>query len=96
VARGRFGRRALLVYLVKYLFLLFTGWVFNSQEATGSYVFVVFLVNKVMGVLLIPFLLIFAFAVRNWLKYRSLYPSDWFFYCSVTAIGFLSWPSAVN
>jgi hypothetical protein len=52
----------LLVYLVKYLFLLFTGWVFNSQEATGSYVFVVFLVNKVMGVLLIPFLLIFAFA----------------------------------
>lgn len=52
----------LAVYLVKYLFLLFTGWVFNSKEATGSYVFVVFLVNKVMGVLLIPFLLILAFA----------------------------------
>ncbi|MEO7530422.1 MAG: DUF4271 domain-containing protein [Sediminibacterium sp.] len=52
----------LLVYLVKYLFLLFTGWVFNTQEAAGSYVFVVFLVNKVLGVLLIPFLLIFAFA----------------------------------
>ncbi len=52
----------LLVYLVKYLFLLFTGWVFNNKEAAGSYVFVVFLVNKVMGVLLIPFLLIFAFA----------------------------------
>lgn len=52
----------LLVYLSKYLFLLFTGWVFNTKEAAGSYVFVVFLVNKVLGVLLIPFLLILAFA----------------------------------
>lgn len=50
------------VYLVKYLFLVFTGWVFNSKEAAGSYVFVVFLVNKVLGVLLIPFLLVLAFA----------------------------------
>lgn len=52
----------LLVYLVKFLFLLFTGWVFNTKEAAGSYVFVVFLVNKVLGVILVPFLLIFAFA----------------------------------
>ena len=52
----------LLLYLGKYLFLLFTGWVFNTKEAAGSYVFVVFLVNKVLGVLLIPFLLILAFA----------------------------------
>lgn len=52
----------LLIYLGKYLFLLFTGWVFNNKEAAGSYVFVVFLVNKVLGVLLVPFLLILAFA----------------------------------
>jgi hypothetical protein len=52
----------LLIYLVKFLFLLFTGWVFNTKEAAGSYVFVVFLVNKVLGVILVPFLLIFAFA----------------------------------
>lgn len=52
----------LLVYLGKYLFLLFTGWVFNTREAAGSYVFVVFLVNKILGVLLIPFLLILSFA----------------------------------
>lgn len=51
-----------LIYLGKYLFLLFAGWVFNTKEAAGSYVFLVFLVNKVMGVLLIPFLLILAFA----------------------------------
>jgi hypothetical protein len=52
----------LLTYLVKYLFLLFSGWVFNTKEAAGSYVFVVFLVNKVLGVMLIPFLMVLAFS----------------------------------
>lgn len=52
----------LVVYLFKYLFLLFAGWVFNMKEAAGSYIFFVFMVNKVMGILLIPFLLIMAFA----------------------------------
>ncbi len=52
----------LLVYLVKYLFLLFAGWIFNTKEAAGSYVFVVFLVNKVLGILLVPFLIILSFA----------------------------------
>ena len=51
-----------LIYLIKYLFLLFAGWVFNTKEAAGSYIFLVFLVNKVLGVLLIPFLLILSFA----------------------------------
>jgi len=52
----------IFVYLGKYLFLLFAGWVFNTKEAAGSYIFLVFMVNKVMGVLLIPFLLILSFA----------------------------------
>jgi hypothetical protein len=50
-----------LVYVGKYLFLLFAGWVFNAREAAGSYIFIVFMVNKVMGVLLVPFLLVLAF-----------------------------------
>ena len=50
------------VYLIKYLFLQFNGWVFNAKEASGSYIFVVFLVNKVLGVVLIPFILILCFA----------------------------------
>ena len=52
----------ILVYLGKYLFLLFAGWVFNTKEAAGSYIFLVFMVNKMMGILLIPFLLILSFA----------------------------------
>ena len=35
---------------------------FNTKEAAGSYVFVVFLVNKILGVVLVPFLLVIAFA----------------------------------
>ena len=37
-----------VVYLVKYIFLAFSGWVFNVPEATSAYSFVVFLVNKVL------------------------------------------------
>ncbi len=50
------------VYLGKYLFLLFAGWVFNAKEAAVSYTFIVFMVNKVMGVVLIPFLLVLSFS----------------------------------
>ncbi|MCW3088579.1 MAG: hypothetical protein JWQ78_1965, partial [Sediminibacterium sp.] len=65
---GSFGLVALVcaaalvvIYVGKYLFLLFAGWVFNTREAAGSYIFVVFMVNKVMGVALIPFLLLLSF-----------------------------------
>ncbi len=52
------------VYLGKYLFLLFSGWVFNSRDPAAGYVFIVFLVNKAIGILLIPFLLLVAFAAK--------------------------------
>lgn len=50
------------IYLGKYAFLRLSGWVFNAQEATNTYVFIVFLVNKILGITLIPFLLILAFS----------------------------------
>lgn len=51
-----------IVYFGKFLFLQFSGWVFNSKEAAINYTFTVFLVNKVMGVILVPFLFLMAFA----------------------------------
>ena len=51
-----------VVYLVKYIFLAFSGWVFNVPEATSAYSFVVFLVNKVLGIILIPFVWIITFS----------------------------------
>jgi hypothetical protein len=50
-----------LIYLGKYVLLKFTGWVFNLSKATDTYIFIVFLVNKMLGMLLLPFLVLIAF-----------------------------------
>jgi hypothetical protein len=51
-----------LIYGGKYIFLQLTGWVFNSGEAMRSYIFVVYLVNKIMAVLFLPLLILVAFS----------------------------------
>jgi hypothetical protein len=51
----------MIIYIVKYLFLLFSGWVFNVKEPAHTYAFIVFLVNKIIGIILLPLLFIFAF-----------------------------------
>jgi hypothetical protein len=50
------------LYLFKFLFLWFTGWLFSQREAIGNYSFIVFLTNKAMGVFLIPAILLLAFS----------------------------------
>jgi hypothetical protein len=51
-----------LIYLIKYLFLIFSGWVFNVKNSTDTYLFIVFLANKIWGMICIPFVLIIAFS----------------------------------
>jgi hypothetical protein len=51
-----------IIYLVKYGFLRLSGWLFNYPEVTSGYVFTLYLVNKVLGVALLPFILLLAFA----------------------------------
>ncbi len=51
-----------LIYLVKLLVLKLTGWVFHMEEATDTYIFVVFLVNKLLGIFLMPVIVLIAFA----------------------------------
>ncbi len=50
------------IYLVKFIGLKITGWLFNLKEATDSYIFIVFIINKMLGIMLLPFLLLLAFA----------------------------------
>jgi hypothetical protein len=50
------------IYLVKYIGLKITGWLFNVSNATDSYIFIVFIINKMLGIFLLPFLLLLAFA----------------------------------
>lgn len=49
------------VYTVKFAGLNITGWLFNIRAATESYSFLVFLINKVIGIFLLPFLIILSF-----------------------------------
>jgi hypothetical protein len=51
-----------VIYLVKFLVLKFSGWVFNISRATDTYIFVVFLVNKMLGIFLLPFLILISFS----------------------------------
>jgi hypothetical protein len=50
------------IYFIKFLVLKFVGWVFSISRATDIYIFVVFLVNKMMGIFLLPFLILITFS----------------------------------
>ncbi len=50
------------VYMVKYITLKATGWVFNIRSLTDTYIFIVFIINKVLGIFLLPVLFLLAFS----------------------------------
>lgn len=58
----------IVVYVVRFLFLKFTGWVFNIAEITDTYTFNVFLINKILGIAIIPFTIILAFGQGAWVQ----------------------------
>lgn len=51
-----------ILYFFKYFFLRFSGWLFNVKEATTTYIFLVYLINKISGIILIPFIILIAFS----------------------------------
>ena len=51
-----------LIYLVKFCTLKFTGWITGLTEVTNTYVFIIFLINKIIGIFLVPFIVIMSFA----------------------------------
>ncbi len=50
------------IYLVKFLTIHLSGWIFNATADAQSYMYVVFMVNKIIGILSLPAILIFAFS----------------------------------
>ncbi len=52
------------IYLVKYIGLKIMGWLFSMSALTDAYIFIVFLINKVAGIFLLPFIVLVAFT-RN-------------------------------
>ena len=51
-----------VIYFTKYTVLKFTGWLTGFKEVVNTYIFIVFLINKILGILLIPMVLILAFS----------------------------------
>jgi hypothetical protein len=60
-----------VIYFLKYLTLKFTGWLTGFREAANTYLFIIFLINKILGILLIPFVIVIAFAA-NFLQYPAI------------------------
>lgn len=53
------------IYLVKLIVLKIVGWIFSIQEAVNTYIFVVYSINKLIGIFLIPFVVLLAFSERH-------------------------------
>ena len=51
----------LIIYAIKFITLKLCGWMLRIAEATDTYIFIVFTTNKVMGILLLPFIVGLAF-----------------------------------
>ncbi len=56
----------MLVYAGKYLILRFSGWAFRVKPIADEYLFHVFLVNKILGIVLLPFVVLIAFTGNEW------------------------------
>lgn len=49
------------VYALKFVSLKLLGWIFQVSGTIDSYIFIVFTTNKIIGILLLPFLVVLAF-----------------------------------
>lgn len=54
-----------VIYLAKYSAVRFSGWAFRMEAITTHYLFNVFLVNKILAILLLPFVITMAFADKH-------------------------------
>lgn len=58
----------LAIYLGKYFVIRFSGWAFRVETITEQYLFNVFLINKIIGISLLPFVVLIAFAGAEWVN----------------------------
>lgn len=56
------------LYFLKFISLKFTGWLSGYKEVTNTYIFIIFLINKILGILLLPLVVIMAFSVPSLIK----------------------------
>ena len=51
-----------IIYGAKYFTLKFTGWITSYKDSIDTYIFVIFLINKIIGILLVPIVVLMAFS----------------------------------
>lgn len=56
------------LYFLKFCILKFMGWVSDIRPVTDNYIFVIFLINKIAGILLVPFIIVLAFSMSQWIN----------------------------
>jgi len=56
------------LYVFKYINVIFFGWLTGFKNEAENYLFIVFLINKIAGIILIPFLFIISFAKESIVK----------------------------
>ncbi len=61
------------LYFVKYCILKFMGWMSGMQQAADNYIFVIFLVNKITGIVLLPFVILLAFSIPLWTNFIVIF-----------------------
>lgn len=61
-----------VIYLLKFITLKFTGWVTDYKEVTNTYIFIIFLINKILGILLLPFIVVMAFSIPVLIKVSAI------------------------
>ncbi|MBK8519846.1 MAG: DUF4271 domain-containing protein [Chitinophagaceae bacterium] len=60
------------IYFIKFCTLKFTGWITGLGEAVDIYIFVIFLINKIIGIFLVPFIIILSFSELQIVKIAAL------------------------
>ncbi len=60
------------IYFLKFITLKFTGWLSGYKEITNTYIFIIFLINKILGILLLPFIVVMAFSIPVLIKVSIL------------------------
>lgn len=55
------------IYILKYLLIKFMGWITGMIPVVDNYIFIIFLINKITGIVLVPFVLLLAFANTEWM-----------------------------
>ena len=61
-----------ICYLVKYISLLFAGWLTNYKAEAKIYIFSIFLLNKIIGIVLLPFTILIGFSTNKIAHYATV------------------------